>query len=233
VQKYVNTTNAPEVTTDDKPKAERSNYYDIGVTHQVNANWQIGLEGYYKSIRNVADEAQVGDSDIYVPFSYARGYYVGTELTSSYARDGFSTYTNLEVSQAEASDLNSSQFLFGQDELTYTAQHDVHVNHDQLITLSTGAAYTFLDTTLHADCIFGSGFYDGFADLDKVSSHHPISFGIFHVFKLAKLQTLTLRCDVVNLLDESFVYHHGDGIGTAAPYYGERRGIFGGLTYTF
>jgi hypothetical protein len=233
VHKYLNTTNAPEVTLDDKPKAERSNYYDVGVTHQVNENWQIGMEGYYKSIRNVADEAQVGDSDIYVPFSYARGYYVGTELTSSYSRDGFRTFTNIEVSEAKASDLNSSQFLFGQNELTYTAQHDVHVNHDQQLTISTGASYTFNDTTIHADCIFGSGFYDGFADKDKVASHHPVSFGIEHDFKLSKLQTLSLRCDVVNLLDEVYVYHHGDGIGTAAPYYGQRRGVYIGVDLKF
>jgi hypothetical protein len=233
VRKYLNTTDAPSVTLDDKPKAERSNYYDIGVTHQVNKNWQIGMEGYYKSIRNVADEAQVGDSLIYVPFSYTYGYYVGAEFTSSYAKDGFSAYTNLEVGQAKARDLNSSQFLFGQDELDYTAQHDVHVNHDQFITLSAGAAYTFMDTTVHIDTIYSSGFYDGFADLNKVAAHYPVDIGLEHDFKLGKDHALSIRCDVINLFDESYVYHHGSGIGTTAPYYGERRGVFGGVTYTF
>jgi len=221
------------VTTDDVPKAERSNYYDIGVTHQVNKDWQLGMEGYYKSIRNVADEAQVGDSLIYTPFSYAYGYYVGTELTSSYSKDGFSTFTNLEINQSKARDINSSQILFGQDELDYTAQHDVHLNHHQLITLSTGASYTFMDTIVHIDTIFGSGFYDGFADMNKVPSHCPVDLGIEHHFKFGKIDTLSIRCDVINLFDESYLYHHGAGIGTTAPYYGERRGVFGGLAYTF
>jgi len=233
LQKYLNTTDAPSVTTDDRPRAERSNYYDVGLTHQVTKQWQVGMEGYYKSVRNFADEAQVGDSVIYVPFSYAKGYYVGAEFTSSYSQDGFSTFTNLGISQAKARDINSSQFLFGQDELDYTAQHDVHVNHDQLITLSTGASYTFMDTTVHIDTIFGSGFYDGFANMDKVPSHSPVDFGIAHDFKLADKQTLSLRLDVINLFDESYIYHHGSGIGTTAPYYGERRGLFGGVTYTF
>ena len=220
------------MTTNDKPRAERSNYYDIGITHQVNKDWQIGMEGYYKSIRNLADEAQVGDSLIYTPFSYAYGY-VGTELTSSYSKDGFSTFSNIEVGQAKGRDINSSQFLFGQDELEYTAQHDVHLNHDQLITLSAGASYTFMGTTVHIDTIYGSGFYDGFADLDKVAAHYPVDFGVEHVFKLGKSQELSLRLDVINLFDESYLYHHGSGIGTTAPYYGERRGVFGGVTYTF
>lgn len=233
IEKYVNTTAAPSVTTDDKPQAERSNYYDTGVTHRVNKDWKVSLEGYYKSARNFADEAQVGNSEIYVPFSYARGYYVGTELTSSYSRDGFSTFANLGISRAMATDINSSQFLFGQDELDYTAQHYVHVNHDQTFTLSTGAAYTYNHTTIHMDAIYGSGFYDGFADLDKVSEHCPVSIGIRHDFNLGKHQMLSVRFDVVNLFDEIYLYHHGAGIGTTAPYYGERRGFFAGVDYKF
>jgi hypothetical protein len=231
--KYENTTAAAAVTTDDKPKAERANYYDTGLTHQVNKNWKIGIEGYYKSIRNVADEAQVGNSEIYVPFSYARGHFVGTELTSSYSRNGFNTFANLEVSRAMATDLNSSEFLFGQDELNYTAQHYVHLNHDQFITLSAGAAYTFLHTTVHIDALYGSGFYDGFADLDQVPAHCPVNCGIKHDFKVADRQMVTVRFDVINLFDDKFVYHHGGGIGTTAPYYGERRGFFAGMDYKF
>jgi hypothetical protein len=233
VQKYEDTTAAAPVTADDKPKAERSNYYDTGLTHQVNKDWKIGLEAYYKSIRNVADESQVGNSEIYTPFSYAHGYYVGAELTSSYSRNGFSTFANLELSRAMATDINSSQILFGQDELNYTGQHYVHLNHDQTITLSTGAAYTFMHTTVHLDAMYGSGFYDGFADLDKVPAHCPVNCGIKHDFKVGKFQMLTLRCDVINIFDEIYLYHHGAGIGTTAPYYGERRGIFAGLDYKF
>jgi hypothetical protein len=233
VQKYENTTAATAVTTDDKPGAERSHYFDAGVTEQVNKDWKVGLEGYYKWVRNFADEAQVGNSEIYVPFSYARGYYAGGEFTSSYSRDGVSTFANLGVSRAMATDINSSQILFGQDELDYTAQHYVHVNHDQTFTLSSGAAYTFRHTTVHIDAIYGSGFYDGFADLDKVPAHCPVSCGIKHDFKVGSRQMLTARCDVVNLFDEIYLYHHGAGIGTTAPYYGERRGFFAGLDYKF
>jgi hypothetical protein len=132
-----------------------------------------------------------------------------------------------------ATDINSSEILFGQDELNYTAQHYVHVNHDQTITLSTGTAYTFGHTTVHMDAIYGSGFYDGFANLDKVPEHCPVSFGIKHDFKVGKLQTMTVRCDVINVFDEIYLYHHGGGIGTTAPYYGERRGVFAGLDYKF
>jgi hypothetical protein len=109
----------------------------------------------------------------------------------------------------------------------------VHVNHDQLITLSTGAAYTFRHTTVHLDAICGGGFYDGFADLDKVPAHRPVSCGIKHDFKVAKLQTLPLRCNVINIFHEIYLYHHGAGIGTTAPYYRSEGGVFAGLDYKF
>jgi hypothetical protein len=132
-----------------------------------------------------------------------------------------------------ATDINSSEFLFGQDELNYTAQHYVHLNHDQFITVSAGAAYTFMNTTFHIDALYGSGFYDGFADLDQVPPHCPVNCGVRHDFKVGKHQMLTARCDVVNVFDDVYVFHHGGGIGTTAPYYGERRGVFGGVDYKF
>jgi outer membrane receptor protein involved in Fe transport len=42
VQKYVNTTAASSVTTDDQPRAERSHYFGAGITHQVNKDWKLG-----------------------------------------------------------------------------------------------------------------------------------------------------------------------------------------------
>jgi hypothetical protein len=233
LQKYLDTTAAPSVTTDDAPKAERSHYFDVGLTQRITKDWKFGVEGYYKLVRNMADEAQVGNSEIYVPFSYDRGYYVGGEFSSSYAKNGFSAFANLELNRAMGTDINSSEFLFGQDELNYTAQHYVHLNHDQTITLSTGAAYTYQNTTFHVDALYGSGFYDGFADMDKVSEHCPVNFGVKHDFHLGHHQIISLRCDVINAFDEIYVFHHGAGIGTTAPYYGERRGIFGGVDYKF
>lgn len=233
LQKYANTTNAPEVFTDDQIHAERANYYDTGLIHQVSKEWQIGLDGYYKSVRNQVDEAQLGDSLIYAPYTYQYGYVVGTELTSNYSKDGFTTYSNLAVSRAEARQINSGQYLFGQDELNYVAQHDIHVNHDQLITLSTGASYTFQNTTAHIDALLGTGFYDGFANLTKVPSHYPVNLGLVHQFKFSKTDSLSVRFDVINVFDQTYKFHDGSGIGITAAEFGARRAYYGGVSYSF
>jgi outer membrane receptor protein involved in Fe transport len=44
---------------------------------------------------------------------------------------------------------------------------------------------------------------------------------------------LKLRLDVVNLADKSYELRDGTGVGVNAAQYGERRGFFGSVGYTF
>ena len=44
---------------------------------------------------------------------------------------------------------------------------------------------------------------------------------------------IRLRLDVVNLFDQSYQLRDGSGIGVGAPQFGQRRGIFMGLSYDF
>jgi outer membrane receptor protein involved in Fe transport len=44
---------------------------------------------------------------------------------------------------------------------------------------------------------------------------------------------LTLRFNVVNLLDRTYLLRSGTGIGEFAPQYGPRRGFFIGLSQQF
>ena len=233
VAKLNNTTaTAASETTDDRPRAERSHYFDLGITHQFTPGLKASLEGYYKQEKNVNDEAQVGLSQIYTPFAYAHGYYTGVELASSYARDGFNAFVNLGVSRAMGKDINASQILFPQDQLDY-AQHYVHVNHDQTITLSSGAAYTISHSTIHLNAFYGSGFFDTPDSSDQDPDHFTVNLGVYHDFKIWKNQKVTVRCDVVNLFDKIYVIHPGGGVETFAAQYGQRRSIYGGLDYRF
>jgi outer membrane receptor protein involved in Fe transport len=234
VAKFNNTTAAAaSETVDDRPRAERSHYFDLGISQQLTQGWKASLEGYYKMEKNVNDEAQVGLSQIYTPFAYAHGYYTGVELASSYARGGFSAFANFAVSRAMGKDVNASQILFSQDDLNAAAQRYVHVNHDQTFTVSTGAAYTFHNSTIHVDGFYGSGFYDGDDNSDPDPGHVTVNLGVEHDFKIWKSQRVTVRCDVVNLFDRVYVIHPGGGVETFAAQYGERRGVYGGLDYRF
>ncbi|MET0264597.1 MAG: TonB-dependent receptor, partial [Duganella sp.] len=60
INKYAGTSNAPEVAVSDNVRAERTNYFDVGVSHKVNGQLTLTADAYYKKIHNMLDEGQFG-----------------------------------------------------------------------------------------------------------------------------------------------------------------------------
>jgi outer membrane receptor protein involved in Fe transport len=137
-----NTSAAPAVTDNNTAKAERSHYFDIGVTQVVLPGLKVGLDAYYKIAKNLVDEGQFGAAILLTPFNYARGFAEGIEMTTSYDVDNWSLYSNFSVSKAMGEDIISSQFNFSPDDLAFIANHFIHLDHDQTYTTPAGVGYT-------------------------------------------------------------------------------------------
>ena len=90
-----------------------------------------------------------------------------------------------------------------------------------------------LGTLVSADLIYGSGLRSGFANTDHVAPYTQVNLGLSHEFSTPWGKPVTLRFDVVNLLDYPYVIRSGSGIGVFAPQYGPRRGFFAGLKQAF
>lgn len=146
------------------------------------------------------------------------------ELALDYRRDAWLLYGNVALAETKGRDINSAQGLFEPDELGYIATHDIHTDYDQLATVSAGAAYRLKGCTGHADLLFGSGFYGGFANSDKLRSHYAVNVGAAYTLPTWRRVTATLCFDVINLLDQSYLLHDA-GIGATVNQFGERRGF--------
>ena len=70
------------VSTNDTPKAERADYFDVGVEQKLFGDWTVGLDSFYKTSKNLIDEGQFGAPIILTPFNYAQGRQYGAELTA-------------------------------------------------------------------------------------------------------------------------------------------------------
>ncbi len=92
IGKFAGTTAAPEVTRDDVVRAERSDYFDVGISQIVLPGLTIGADAYYKISKNLIDEGQFGAPIILTAFNYAEGTQQGVELTASYDRGPWSVY---------------------------------------------------------------------------------------------------------------------------------------------
>ena len=237
---FNNTSAASEVTQDDTVRAERDNYYDIGVDQVLARGLRVGLDAYYKDARNLIDEGQFGAPIILSAFNYRLGEVHGVEATASYDRGPLSLYGNAALSRAIGKDIVSSQFNFSAADLAYISDRWIHLDHDQRWTGSAGAAYTVLQRTtsparLSADLVVGSGLR---ADGDVPNGR---ALPGYYTVNLSAVQTVDvgfgrgtqIRLDVINLLDRTYEIRDGTGVGVGAPQYGLRRTILGGLLQRF
>ena len=237
VTEFIGTTAAPAVTQNDPVKAERSNYFDVGVSQIVVPGLTIGADGYYKISNNLIDEGQFGAPIILTAFNYAHGRQEGVQLTASYDRGPWSIYGNLAWSRALGNDITSAQFNFGPDELAFIANNFIHLDHDQTWDGSAGVAYTLNGGTNHPtrfsmDALLQSGLR---ASAPTVPNGIALpTYGVVNLSVVQKLPTHTeLRLDVLNVGDTVYEIRNGTGVGVGAPQFGLRRTILAGLTQRF
>ena len=241
VQKFVNTTFEPTVKQDDPVKAERSNYYDVGLEQNLSKALTVGVDGYYKQAIHLIDEGQFGAPIILTPFNYRYGQVYGVEFTGQYNVSHFQAYGNLAFQRAIGKHFESSQFNFSPDDLAYVADHYIHLDHEQQMTASGGAAWLWHGTRLSGDLLAGSGLRASL-DLPNGTSipngaHLPyyrqVNLGASHAFDAQGLKGLTARVDVINAFDQRYQIRNGTGVGVGASQYGQRRGYFVGVSQTF
>ncbi|CDG86055.1 TonB-dependent receptor [Janthinobacterium agaricidamnosum] len=234
---YANTTNAPEVPKSDNVKAERTHYYDIGLSHQVNSRLTLTADAYYKKISNLLDEGQFGQALILSPFNYAEGYAKGLELSGIYSEKNWGAFLNLTAQKAQGRNIVSGQALFGVDELAYIATHDIYLDHDQTYTVSGGAHYHFGDSQVSADFLYGSGLRktpDGAApNSGSLPQYFTVNTALTHTWKNTPLGKVEGRLALINLFDKSYLLRDGSGVGVGAPQYGARRSFYAGLSTSF
>jgi outer membrane receptor protein involved in Fe transport len=240
VAKYNFTTKQAEIQTADPVKAEREHYFDAGIEQRFNGGLKLAVDAYYKNKRNLLDEGQFGSALILSPFNYAKGYAWGVELSSNYAHGPIDLYANLARGAEKGKDIISSQYFFAPDELAYIHDHFIFTDHSQNWTASGGGSYTIknrLGTLVPtADFVYGSGLRtddpNGIVpNGGKLPGYWVFNAGISQNFSgPGFLNGVSIRADVLNLLDNKYQLRSGEGVGVGAPQWGERRGFFVGIT---
>ena len=86
---FNNTTNAPGSIGIDPARVERSNYYDVGLSHQFSKSFQMSVDGFYKQARQLVDLGQFGNAIILSPFNYKEGTVYGAELSGNIRKEDF------------------------------------------------------------------------------------------------------------------------------------------------
>jgi hypothetical protein len=234
IAKFAGTTNESAITKDSPISAERAHYFDAGVTQKIMEGWNVGLDGFYKSSHSTLDEGQFGAALIQSSFNYKRGRIYGGEFTTNYDHGPFSAYGNLAWGWARGTHWSSSQFLFSPQDYSFVKKHWIFLDHDQRVTASAGASYTWNDWKASADMLYGSGLRRGFVNTKSVPDYGTVNLSLQRNLKIPQLLgSFKIRFDIVNLFDEVYELRDGSGIGVHAPQFGPRRGFYGTVAYDF
>ncbi|MGA7383407.1 MAG: TonB-dependent receptor [Methylocella sp.] len=204
---------------------------------------EVGVDAYYKIANDLIDNGNFGQALVLSAFNYAKAYNEGVELKAKFASGNFQAYGNIAAAQQKATDVVSNQYLFdnttpladlgGLTQFQYIQSHYIYTDHTQILTGSAGISYLWNGTRFSADMFYGSGLRSGDANIGHEQPYAQFNTGITHEFTGWNMKPLTLRFDVVNVLDTSYQIRSGTGIGVFAPQYGPRRGFFAGLSQKF
>jgi len=235
VNSFAGTSNAPQNFVDDPPRAERSNYYDAGISHYFTPAWQVTVDGFYKAAKPLLDSGQFGSAIIFSSFNYDEGKVYGPEISSTFSQGGLSIYGNFAYVTAEGKNIITNQYLIANDELAFIKTHFIPLDHEGSYTASGGISYAWKDNRAFLDVIYGSGLRSGFANQSKEPQYAPVSVGYEHTFhpQWSGVADVRLRFDILNIFDEVYQIRNGTGIGVGAPQFGQRRSFFAGLTFDF
>ena len=236
IAKFAGTTNAVEDSGNNTPLAERSNYFDVGVSHSIGANWTLGVDAYYRNVHRLQDEGQFGSALVYSTFNYASGRVKGIEFTANYEHGPWSAYFNAALGKAIGTRIITSQYNFAPEDLAYVNSHYIFLDHDQKLTSSGGVHLALSDTTkLGADYLFGSGLRKDGAVPNGASlpAYFQLNLNVAHDFEFSAIGKLHTQLAVLNALDRSYELRDGSGIGVGAPQYGPRRGVYLNLQKDF
>ena len=234
------TTAVPDNFTNDPVRAERSDYFDVGLTVKPVDGLTIGFAGYYKFAENYLDKGQFGAPIQLASFNYANAQVKGFELYANYDQGPWSVYGNLAWSKVSATRINSAQYNFSPEDLAYIGSYWIAADHDQGWTGSAGAAYVFNQgsdhaTRVSADMLFGSGLRTSIITPNDTSlpAYATLNLSVTQKIPISGSKGTQIRLDAINVTDGVYELRTGEGVGVGAPQYGMRRAFFVTLAQKF
>ena len=146
--------------TDDTPKAERADYYDVGVEQKLFGDWTVGLDSFYKTSQQPDRRRPVrrADHPDAVQLCQPGGSMAAKFTAQLSTSDNFTAYVNAAYERAVGKNIVSSQFQFDPGDLAYIANHFIPLDHQQ-IGYGVGGRILQLGRSTHvrADLLYGTG----------------------------------------------------------------------------
>jgi hypothetical protein len=207
--------------------------WDAGIVQVVTPGFTVSEDNFYEKTRRYLDAGQFGVVPIFAPFNYEHGYIWGSEIALDYKNSNLSTYGNITLGRNLEKGVATGQFNFAEPgELEYLDTYHIVLDHQPLLTISTGAAYDWKPYKFSLDALFNTGLRTGFANLQSLPDVFQVNMGIKRTWQIAGHQ-LSDQLTLLNIFDRVNLIRPSGGLGVFQSAYGPRFTVYDGLTLSF
>jgi outer membrane receptor for ferrienterochelin and colicin len=159
-------------------KAEKDDYWEVGVSQGLFGNQVIAINAYYKGATNMLDDAQLLNTSIAQPYNFAQGYAYGAEASlRGQISDELANYVNYSYEIAEGKGLSGGLFTGIVPSTTYQ-----YLDHMQMHTLNAGLTFTKNGFWATTQALFGSGLRTGLNNSVSLPSHFSMDLTVGYAF---------------------------------------------------
>lgn len=197
--------NTGDVTTDGlKPydiKAEKDDYFEVGVAQQLGDHHAVSLNVYYKDGENILDDTQLLNTSIAQPYNFATGFAYGVELSlKGQLTSDWSEYANYSYQIAKGKGI-SGGILNG----VVPSNEYQFLDHVQVHTVNAGLTYSKDFWWWSGQGVYGSGLRTGPDNSLGLPSHLTFDTTLGYQFHgQSWLSRFRVSFDVLNVLDNVY-----------------------------
>ncbi len=180
-------------------KAEKNDYFEIGIAQQVMDSQIAKLNVYYKTGVNILDDAQLLNTSIAQPYNFATGYAYGAELSvkGSLLQD-WSQFISYSYGIAKGKGMSGG---VGGD------SSDIYqfLDHVQIHTANTGLTYAKNFFWWTGQALYGSGLRTGPLNSIGLPGHFTVDTTVGYQFHgKSWFSNFKLSGDLLNISDNRY-----------------------------
>jgi outer membrane receptor protein involved in Fe transport len=182
-------------------KAEKDDYYEIGVAQQIGLH-AFFLNAYYKDAVNMLDDTQLLNTSIAQPYNFGRGYAWGVEFSAkgelcSHIKD----FVNYSYEVAKGEGISGGLFAFQ----TAPTNNWQFLDHVQIQTANGGVTYERDHLWWTTQALFGSGLRTDPNNGTSLPSHLTFDTTVGYEFSGAQWWSkFKLSGDVINIFNNIY-----------------------------
>jgi outer membrane cobalamin receptor len=214
---------------------ERDDYLDAGL-QQRTGPFTFGVDGYWRSARNLLAAHNAPGSALVDRFAFQRGRLRGVELSATYARGDVAAWANIALSGTRGRGILPGDVAFAPETLAAASQSSLPLPDDRPLNASGGATWRLGKLVLSGDLLVSSGAV-GTATAtrpDAMRASTGITFGLAAVYHVRIAgQPLDLRVDATNLTNLRRLSNDGSNLEGGWTRFERGRAIAFGIEQGF